>query len=48
LQNWINENKKQKQNKINKKNDEEKKWVDYNKEFNQSFYNNTYAEKCAE
>ena len=47
LQNWINENMKQKQKKIKKENNEDKKWVDYNKEFNRKYYDNTYAEKCA-
>ena len=28
-------------------NNGDKKWVDYNKEFNRQFYDNTYAEKCA-
>ena len=47
LQNWINENSKLKQEKIKKENNGDKKWVDYNKEFNRQFYDNTYAEKCA-
>ena len=48
LQNWINENKKQKRLKANKDNNEERKWADYNKDFNQSYYDNTYIEKCAD
>ena len=47
LQNWINENLKQKQKKINKKNKEEKKWDDYNKEFIRTYDDITYAEKCS-
>ena len=47
LQKWINENWRQKQKKNNKENNENKKWENYNKEFDKTFYDNTYAEKCA-
>ncbi len=46
LQNWLNENIKQKQKKINKENKEEKKWDDYNKVFIKTYDDNPYAEKC--
>ena len=36
----------QKQKKNNKENNENKKWENYNKEFDKTFYDNTYAEKC--
>ena len=48
LQNWLNENTKQKQKKLNDDYNDAKKWDEYNKEFNRKFYENTYAEKCAE
>ena len=47
LQKWINENLRQKQKKNNKENNENKKLENYNKEFDKTFYDNTYAEKCA-
>ena len=46
LQKWINENMKQKQKKFIKEKNEDKKWDDYNREFNKSFNERTYAEKC--
>ena len=47
-QNWLNENTKQKQKKLNDDYNDAKKWDEYNKEFNRKFYENTYAEKCVE
>ena len=48
IQNWLNENTKQKQKKLNDDYNDAKKWDEYNKEFNRKFYENTYAEKCVE
>lgn len=48
LQKWINENMKQKQKKIDKKNIEDKQWDDYNNKFNKSFFDKTNAEKCVD
>ena len=48
LQNWLNENMRQKQKKMDMENKENKKWDEYNKEYNRTFDNNTYAEKCAD
>ena len=48
LQKWINENMKQKQKQIEKENNHLKRWVDYNKEFNKTFDENTYAIKCSD
>lgn len=48
LQNWINENLKQKKEQLNLKQNEDKKWRNYHKKFNESFNDNIKVEKCAE
>ena len=48
LQNWINENKRQRQKKLNDEYNDNKKWDEYNKEYNKQFYDNTYADKCSD
>jgi hypothetical protein len=47
LQKWINENMNQKKKQKNEEMNEQKKWDNYNKEYIRTFYDNTYAEKCA-
>ena len=47
LQRWINENMKQKKKQKNNEMNEQKKWDNYNKEYIRTYYDNTYAEKCA-
>jgi hypothetical protein len=48
LQNWINENKRQRQKKLNDEYNDNKKWDEYNKEYNKKFYDNTYIDKCSD
>ena len=48
LKKWINEYKKQKQNQINSENNEQKKWDNYNKEFNMKYNDNINVEKCVD
>jgi hypothetical protein len=47
LQKWLNENMNQKKKQKNDEMNEQKKWDNYNKEYIRTFYDNTYAEKCA-
>ena len=47
LQHWLNENMRQKQIKNNEENNESQKWKNYNNNYNKTFYDNTYTEKCA-
>ena len=47
LQRWINENMKQKKKQKNEEMNEQKKWDNYNKEYNRTYLDNIYAEKCA-
>ena len=48
IQKWINENIRQQNRKMNKEFNDNKKWDQYNKEFERKFYKNTHPEKCAE
>ena len=48
LQNWINENIRQQQKKMNNEFNDTKRWDEYNKEYQRKYYDNTHGEKCAE
>ena len=48
LQNWLNENMRQRQEKLNDDYNDVKKWDEYNKEFNMKYDDITCAKKCAE
>ena len=48
LQNWINESLKQKNEEMNKKNNEDQRWKKYHKDFNDFYEQNTHVDKCAE
>ena len=48
MQNWIKENLKQKREQMDDKEKEDKKWKNYLKHYNESFYDNINIDKCAE
>ena len=48
IQNWINENKKIKNYQMNKEKRDDLRWKNYLKKYNESFTNNTKADKCYE
>ena len=48
LQNWINENKKKKMEQTINKDKENSRWKKYHKQYNDSFDDNIYVDKCAE
>ena len=48
LQNWIKENKKQKKEQMRKEKNEDLRWKNYLKTYNDSFNENIHLDKCAE
>ena len=48
LQNWIDENKRQNEKKLNFENKERKNWREYNNKYVKTYFDNTHAEQCVD